>query len=73
MDYEIYKEKEQWTNSIHISDPFPDTVCLPGQLDQGGSGSESLRELHLDKASRIVQFIETESIIVVSRGLGKRE
>lgn len=47
----MYKEKEQWTNSIHISDPFPDTVCLPGQLDRGGLGSESPRELHLDKAS----------------------
>lgn len=69
----MYKEKEQWTNSIHISDLFPDTVCLPGQLDRGGLGSESLRELHLDKASRIVKSIDTESIIVVSRGSGKRE
>lgn len=63
MDCEICKEKAQQANSIHSSDPFPDTVCLPGQLDQGGAGSEPPRELHLDEASRIVKFMETENII----------
>lgn len=70
VDYEMYKEKEEQT---HISDSFPNRVRLPGQWDWGGAGSDTLRELRLEEASRKATSIDTESTRVVSRAWGKGE